>query len=44
MGWIKAELDDDTHDELRARVQNDDRPTHEVAAELIERGMEADNE
>lgn len=44
MGWIKAKLADDTHDKLRARVQNDDRPTHEVAAELIERAMECEND
>jgi len=44
MGWIKAELNDDTHDKLRARVESDERPTHEVAAELIEQAMECDHE
>jgi len=44
MGWIKANLSDDTHNKLRDRVQNDDRPTHEVAAELIEQAMECDHE
>ena len=35
MGWIKANLDDETHDKLRSIVEESDEPTHEVAAEMI---------
>jgi len=39
MGWIKANLDEDTHegvhDDLRTIVENCDKPTHEVAAFMI---------
>lgn len=36
MGWIKARLSEDTHDQLRDRVEDSDKPTHDIAAELIE--------
>jgi len=39
MGWIKANLDEDTHDQIRDKVNSDDRPTHDVAAELIKTAL-----
>lgn len=35
MGWIKARLDDDTHDALRRVVADSDDPTHEVVGAML---------
>lgn len=40
MGWIKAELDDVTHEAVRIEVEDTDAPTHEVAAQLIKERLE----
>lgn len=42
MGWIKAELDDDTHDRLREIVENSNDPTHVVAGEMLEAHMDSE--
>jgi len=48
MGWIKANLDEDTHegvhDDLRTIVDNCDKPTHEVAAIMVANGVEREKE
>jgi hypothetical protein len=40
MGWIKAELDERTHEALRKEVEQSPYPTHEVAARLIKERLE----
>jgi hypothetical protein len=41
MGWIKAELDELTHEAVRIEVEQSDKSTHEVAAELINERLKA---
>jgi len=41
MGWIKAELDERTHEALRKEVEQSPHPTHVVAARLINERLEA---
>ena len=43
MGWIKANLDEDTHDKLRAIVEESDEPTHEVAGNMISECVKDEN-
>jgi len=40
MGWIKADLDDETHEAIRTIVERSDKPTHEVAADLLRKELE----
>jgi len=35
MGWIKADLDELTHEAVRVEVEQSNKPTHEVASDLI---------
>ena len=43
MGWIKANLDEDTHERLRAIVEESDEPTHEVAGNMISENINNEN-
>ena len=40
MGWIKADLDETTHEAIRYIAENSDDPTHEIAARLLRKELE----
>lgn len=40
MGWIKAKLDETTHEAIRREAEKSGSPIHEVAGELLRERME----
>lgn len=44
MGWIKADLDEDTHDKLRDIVDESEHPTHAVVGEMLSNYIEENYE
>lgn len=40
MGWIKAELDDTTHETIRREAEKSGSPIHEVAGQLLRERLE----
>jgi len=40
MGWIKAHLDEATHEALRKETEKTDKRIHEVAGDLLKERLE----
>ena len=40
MGWIKVQLDDETHDKVRDLVDESAHPTHVVVGEMLKNYIE----
>ena len=40
MGWIKAEVDETTHETIRREADALDKPIHELSAELLQERLE----
>jgi len=39
MGWIKAQLSDEMHDQLKQEAEERDMPIHEYAGRVLEEEM-----